>query len=29
VSATLDVSGPENGQPGSSYDDHYEIDRVP
>jgi hypothetical protein len=29
VVATLDVTGLQNGQPGSSYTDHYEIDRVP
>ena len=29
VVATLDVSGLQNGQPGSTYSDHYEIDRVP
>ncbi len=29
VVATLDISGLQNGQPGSSYTDHYEIDRVP
>jgi hypothetical protein len=29
VLATLDVTGLQNGQPDSSYSDHYEIDRVP